>query len=777
MKYAKRYMAKIGSAGILLAALAATACMDHGDDIPLIELGAVENSFTVNATAGHVDIQVYSNQPAVLSFLDDGASWADLSDTRLPLDGKFYIDYADNAGFPRMTRVLIQSADAVRSDTVVLRQRGARVPAMAFEGGTSTNVPGSSGGKASVRFGTNIAPDELTFTTQYDAGEEPAEEWLSEIALQPAGEEEYTFTFDYAGNDTDELRTATVTVSYVNGWEETEQLTLNVIQRTKNDMLGHDISFAELREKALTVSKVDEYWLLEGYVVSDRDSKNAGNNPMPTDMSVDYSGCEKTVYLESPDGRYGFCVETATPEDNAFTRYDKVKILLKDAELVFEPDPDRYMIKGIRSSMIVERVTGNDASVLPVKQKYISELTDEDIYTFVTLRDCEFAVRKGSLTPVHEGYTLADAQGRLNMYPRLIRDNKGSLIHLLTNTTCPYRRNGTRLPYGSGELAGVIVHERFPQYEYVDTADDLANGIIGSYQIRHMSFADIRFAEDRSQSFSETLTEYCYVKGKAAAADGYAYWYPTWGTNGRFTQTASKSAYPNGVYNAACWHYLGWCGTARGTAPFRSHIGNDGYSGFGVILEDGTNYAVKSTAVNTDGKGTDQANWLAWVTTYWWNASTDRPYAWVVEFSTAGLSSDRVSLIMSVQSGRATLNAGPYFWKVQWSATGDYESDEGWFDVEAAQTAPTAAPTPSRSPTSRYSPRSAAGSSRPINRSKSRCPPRSWAAKRSGSASSPPAGFRRDSVSSTARSRWATTPPERWTTWPYATTDNPNSKI
>lgn len=568
MKYAKRYMAKIGSAGILLAALAATACMDHGDDIPLIELGAVENSFTVNATAGHVDIQVYSNQPAVLSFLDDGASWADLSDTRLPLDGKFYIDYADNAGFPRMTRVLIQSADAVRSDTVVLRQRGARVPAMAFEGGTSTNVPGSSGGKASVWFGTNIAPDELTFTTQYDAGEEPAEEWLSEISLQPAGEEEYTFNFDYAGNDTDELRTATVTVSYVNGWEETEQLTLNVIQRTKNDMLGHDISFAELREKALTVSKVDEYWLLEGYVVSDRDSKNAGNNPMPTDMSVDYSGCEKTVYLESPDGRYGFCVETATPEDNAFTRYDKVKILLKDAELVFEPDPDRYMIKGIRSSMIVERVTGNDASVLPVKQKYISELTDEDIYTFVTLRDCEFAVRKGSLTPVHEGYTLADAQGRLNMYPRLVRDNRGGLIHLLTNTTCPYRRNGTRLPYGSGELAGVIVHERFPQYEYVDTADDLANGIIGSYQIRHMSFADIRFAEDRSQSFSETLTEYCYVKGKAAAPTAT----PTGIRRGAPTDASRRPPPSRPTLTASTMRPAGttWAGAARRAARLRS---------------------------------------------------------------------------------------------------------------------------------------------------------------------------------------------------------------
>ena len=60
MKYAKRYMAKIGSAGILLTALAATACMDHGDDIPLIELGAVENSFTVNATAGPVATPVHS---------------------------------------------------------------------------------------------------------------------------------------------------------------------------------------------------------------------------------------------------------------------------------------------------------------------------------------------------------------------------------------------------------------------------------------------------------------------------------------------------------------------------------------------------------------------------------------------------------------------------------------------------------------------------------------------------------------------------------------------
>lgn len=136
-------------------------------------------------------------------------------------------------------------------------------------------------------------------------------------------------------------------------------------------MLGRTHFVRRTARESAYVSKVDEYWL-EGYVVSDRDSKNAGNNLMPTDMSVDYSGCEKTSPFESPDGHYGFCRPKWPLRGQRLHRYDKVKILLKDAELVFEPDPDRYMIKGIRSSMIVERVTGNDASVLPVKQKSIS---------------------------------------------------------------------------------------------------------------------------------------------------------------------------------------------------------------------------------------------------------------------------------------------------------------------------------------------------------------------------------------------------------------------
>ena len=70
-----------------------------------------------------------------------------------------------------------------------------------------------------------------------------------------------------------------------------------------------------------------------------------------------------------------------------FDRYDRVQLLLKGAVLHGENDPDRYELSGITTSMIVGRTAGTAADI-PVKEKYISELTDDDMYTYVTLKDC-----------------------------------------------------------------------------------------------------------------------------------------------------------------------------------------------------------------------------------------------------------------------------------------------------------------------------------------------------------------------------------------------------
>lgn len=128
------------------------------------------------------------------------------------------------------------------------------------------------------------------------------------------------------------------------------------------------------------------------------------------------------------------------------------------------------------------------------------DLTDEDIYTYVTLKDCELPVRKGSLTPINEGYANAGGAHRCAKYATLMRDINGNSMYIYTNTTCLYRRDGTRLPYGSGNMSGVIVHELFTRFEYLEAANGLIDeekaGDIGRYQIRHMSRSDFKMADD-----------------------------------------------------------------------------------------------------------------------------------------------------------------------------------------------------------------------------------------------------------------------------------------
>ena len=80
--------------------------------------------------------------------------------------------------------------------------------------------------------------------------------------------------------------------------------------------------------------------------------------------------------------------------------------------------------------------TEGTASDLPVKEKYMRDLTDEDIYTYVTLKDCELPVRKGSLTPINEGYANAGGAHRCAKYATLMRDINGNSMYIYTNTTC-----------------------------------------------------------------------------------------------------------------------------------------------------------------------------------------------------------------------------------------------------------------------------------------------------------------------------------------------------
>ena len=636
------------------------------------------------------EIRVLSNQECVISYVDGiEADWMRIRDLdtyqvcrQIAFDGdcSFRIECNQNDDYARMVKLLVQTSS--RTDTVYVKQLGKREPSIKLSSG-SLVLNGSTAGNGEVAYTSNISDyQDIKYHISY-SGEEG---WIDAVSID--GDK---VKLDYKANpSSDNLRTASVKVYYTDGFGTEYGQTLYVIQKTGNDGIGKTMSFADVRAmgKDGQTVEINDYLIVEGYVVSNRASGNVGENEKLSLTASDNTSYKKKFYLESLDGNYGFLVQTATEEDNVFTFADKVTLLLKGTSLTKETDPERYEITGLTSSNIVGRETGFSSN-LPEREKFISELTDADIYTYITLKDCEFAVRKGALTPLNDAYTLSSGKGMISKYPRLVRDAEGSSIYTYTNTTCPYRRDGVRLPYGSGTLSGVIVHELFPNYVYGDNDDEELSGNIGRYQIRHQSYSDIAF--DKEKSFSNILAEFRYATGFRTGENGMSYFNATDGqASARFFHTSGDA-----VTNCpSTFNYIGWTGTNSGVAPFKGHIGFDSSidQPLGYSFADG--YVFDYSGTNSDGKGKVSSTkkntyngvsvklYDGWMSKIWWKGEDAPAESWIVEFSTKDIAAQHLSMQFTSYSA-ITSNVGnaPYNWTVSWSDTFDLNDESVWKKV------------------------------------------------------------------------------------------------
>ena len=277
----------------------------------------------------------------------------------------------------------------------------------------------------------------------------------------------------------------------------------------------------------------------------------------------------------------------------------------------------------------------------------------------------------------------------ISKYPRLVRDAEGSSIYTYTNTTCPYRRDGVRLPYGSGTLSGVIVHELFPNYVYGDNDDEELSGNIGRYQIRHQSYSDIAF--DKEKSFSNILAEFRYATGFRTGENGMSYFNATDGqASARFFHTSGDA-----VTNCpSTFNYIGWTGTNSGVAPFKGHIGFDSSidQPLGYSFADG--YVFDYSGTNSDGKGKVSSTkkntyngvsvklYDGWMSKIWWKDEDAPAESWIVEFSTKDIAAQHLSMQFTSYSA-ITSNVGnaPYNWTVSWSDTFDLNDESVWKKV------------------------------------------------------------------------------------------------
>ena len=628
----------------LLFSLLLACKKDNGDWIRLSELGAVSREYTVSPEAGVVAVQVYANERFTVNPADSASAWIHLANLgAMDKDSLFNVSYEANTATPRMGKIVLFAEGSQRHDTILIKQRGLVDPRLEFVN-TNASVLGKTDNVLKTILRTNVPLKQLKIDVVYL---DSSKDWIAnDFALT----QDSVFSFTVKANPfQSQLRNAQLKLSFVDGWNVEHSTTLYLVQANAQDQFGNKIEFAEARTWA--GDRISSDVFIEGYIVSDKASMNMGDVVQTTATAINYAANSNTAYIESVDGTKGFRIITATAADNVFARYNKVQILLKGASVEMEANPNRYTITGVTSAMVMSQVAGTAASI-PGKEKYMSDLNDDDIYTYTTLRSCELPIRKGPLTPVNEGYTPLFNANRITKFPLLMRDQKGSSMFLLTNMNCPYRRDGSMLPYGSGTISGVVVHETFTRFEFQDANEESEYGNIGKYQLRHVSKSDLALAEDFSNSFSSLLVEYRYPSITSGVA------YPNNGGSGSLRSSAGVNIAATSDYT-----YLGQCGA--------SYLGNTNALGNGVLLANGTKQNTV-TNTNSDGKGAAASSALN-CNCLWWNAARGRGEAWILELSTTGISTDQLSLQFSALNFANAGAGSPRFWRIEWSNSNDME--------------------------------------------------------------------------------------------------------
>lgn len=244
----------------------------------------------------------------------------------------------------------------------------------------------------------------------------------------------------------------------------------------------------------LRVTEITKDLFIEGFVVgSPAQYPRNENNEIAWQvgsMSAAARNNARTMYLESKDGKYGFRLffDNAADATNAGRLFGILKLNLKGTRLVKEYN--HYVITGLKADNVTDFQHGLKED-LPMKMKHIGELTDDDIFTWVTLLDCEFVFKNGAYMNVRETYLPRSKTGRytgngmMNSWARLVFDPDGESIYLGLDAKLADRRNGLGVKPGFGEVEGVLTKSYLPRY-----------GRVKEYYLRPPSLGEIYFNGD-----------------------------------------------------------------------------------------------------------------------------------------------------------------------------------------------------------------------------------------------------------------------------------------
>ena len=552
-----------------------------------------------------------------------------ISDFVLTKKGLAFKVLANDGTFPRTAEVklYIENAEGDVTSTVCSVSQGLADPMFALEA-ASGQYSGLSQSVLVPTTDNNMAAYAPYFEKEVVFAQEVAEgeEWLTGVNITAEG-----LTFNLKMNEEDTPRSATINLSYTDALGNAVSASYNVIQAIYPKVT----EFAAVR--AMTPGEITASGYIEGYIVGDINSKNICGNPFATGMNkYDRTENEKTNYIESKDGQYGFMLKFDVASDNNLPRYTAVKIAIEGLTLVKNNDPEYYVLTGVTAGHLLE-VGAADQFKVPAKEKTLAQLTDADIFTLTTVKGLEIMCKDGAYTNFHEGYIWKDgtinkigagSDSRADQGSLLAYDREGNSIMMLTNILVPWRRDGTDVawgsvvPQGSGDFKGIVVHDEIAEI-------DLGAEYMGRYQLRAMVEEDIDL--DAEAAFSTTLVEWNWN-------DGVNNQTPEIGSGALAYSGASASAY-NDFNNP----YIPVSSTDK--------TGQPGNPGGGAVNNKGMVVNAAQRYYNNwekDGKNFD------------------------VSFSTTGISGSNLTFGMTWMCGNLSLaNAQvPYEWEMLYSVDG-----------------------------------------------------------------------------------------------------------
>ena len=621
-------------------------------------IGFPQKVYDLNADAGQLAVPVIATREFTVTA---DASWITVPQTAPAGREGFLARYTANTSLPRAAQVIVAIDD--HRDTVTLRQHGAIAPELAATSNVIA-VKGSADGKCEVLLQTNLPVEDLLLSWDSDG----SESWIDGVKVEGK-----KLVFNYKANPLSHTRHGSINVSYTDAFGNVLMIPFQVSQLSNADSAGEALSLQEFCALATEEgTEIENDVVIEGIVVSDKENGNCGDNTQLSVTSIDYTMCRRTIYLEALDGSMGICLVTKTDDDNVFAQGDRVKfsvrgtVLTKSRVIDPETDPVFFTLTGLKGNMAIEsEALGREG--IPVKEKYIGAITDEDIFTYITVKDCELPVRKGPLTPVSETFTSGTGVDKVAKFGILLHDICGGSMYLYTNTTCPYRRDGSALPQGSGKVSGVVVHELYPRFSYQDndSPDSDTWGNIGRYQLRHTTKDDFHLAKTMEDgTFSAILCEWSSIREKNQM---------------RYYATAGD---PNAYFDYSFVYPDSYTDGRAGTLPINKMTD---YSYLGPLDSE-----------HPDGKIASEEG-QAWSTNL--TVRDGAPMYTSFVFSTAGISSTRMSMQISSMNyfysstqkigGVPMYLEGPRYWWVEYSLDGSEWTPVAKYSLpEFCQTSP-----------------------------------------------------------------------------------------